>query len=748
MRLLGDGGAAWTLSSWAAWDIAVKFGTGQNGGMQKQPALQPRIPLFGMRSNAGPLDNVAITFGPGVTSLYGQNGAGKTWILDSLRHALRGHSKGITQLICEFEPGSSGYEWALRRVVQEARDFRSSDATLDSDREWLREAIETWFVRGGRYLKPYDDEGDIPSDLMDELATVTTFAFIPTGGLEPNWDIWLCMPRDMAGFPACARAVANYSRVVEEAARAEERHMQEFAALESGELGDLTDEQYDAKYWELEQRFDKEVMPLAWSPRYEPLAALLWEYAYLPDPGTAQRWLDPMVADNFPIPMVKLFASHEIPLVLEDDEDETDVDAATAKAFAAAFGEELAAAEDSLAVTKSMKQWAVSLNDVANDVYASLLQDAPRLTLEVRKLGRWAVEGALHWHVAYGDYGSSKIPLARLSRAETRWARIAVRRALDRTGATTALIIDEPEAALHRAAERHMARGLDGLTTLGPQVVVATHSPEVLNAQTTGLIHVSKRGDRTSVGQMPALEPETLEKLGLSPSDLLGLYRIFLLVEGEHDEIVIQALCGDFLEAARVKIIPVRGGSNLPGTVESHVLFDLTDAYLVAVLDNVRTEEITAAWVEAQTRYLSGDVEAAIEYLDGEFKKYKGKKGKEEYGWIGTWLNRALKKGVAARMNPWGLMARDIIEYLPVEVLVPKADKSWEELRHEHDTALPSLDRTKGLHQFKTWLENAYGADTSVSNVRRAAASATEVPEEFRKLGYHLREISSRPRNR
>ncbi|MEJ1179586.1 MULTISPECIES: AAA family ATPase [unclassified Pseudarthrobacter] len=716
--------------------------------MEKQTALQPRIALFGMRSNAGPLDNVTITFSPGVTSLYGQNGAGKTWILDALRHTLRGHATGITQLFCEFEPGSPGYKWTLDQVARAARDSRPSDATLNLDRKLLREAIEAWFDRGGRYLKTYYNEGDIPSDLVDELATVTTFAFIPTGDLEPNWDIWLCMPRDMAGFPACARVVANYCRVVEEAAQAEERHMQEFAALESGELGDLTDEQYDAKYWELDQRFEKEVMPLAWDPLYEPLAALLWEYAYRPDPGTAQRWMAPMLADNFPIPMVKLFASQEIPLVLEDDEDATDVDAATAKAFAAAFGEKLSVAEDSLALTDSMKQWAVSLNDVANDVYASLLQDAPRLTLEVRKLGRWAVEGAMHWHVAYGDYGSSKIPLARLSRSETRWARIAVRRALDLTGATTALIIDEPEAALHRAAERHMARGLDGLTTLGPQVVVATHSPEVLNAQTTGLIHVSKVGNRTSVGQIPALEPETLEKLGLSPSDLLGLYRIFLLVEGEHDEVVIQALCGDFLEAARVKIIPVRGGSNLPGTVESHVLFDLSDAHLVAVLDNVHTEEITAAWVEAQTRYLSGDGESAIEYLDSEFKKYKGKKGKEEYGWIGTWLSRALKKGVAARMNPWGLMARDIIEYLPVEVLVPNAGKSWDELRHEHDTALPSLDRTKRLHEFKTWLEHAHGADTSVSNVRRAAASATEVPEEFQKLGYRLREISSRPRNR
>jgi hypothetical protein len=634
-----------------------------------------------------------------------------------------------------------GYEWTLNRVAEAARETRY-EATTDHDKEWLHDAADEWFFQGGKFLRPYDYADELPSDLIDELSTVTTFALIPTGKLAPEWDIWLCMPRDGDRYPACARAIAEFIRVREEANEEANRRGDEYrrkiTALKSVAW---TKKDHD----DIEkgtERYDEEIEELLLSPLFQPLAGLLWEYSYLPDPATIDQWVDPLIADDLPIPVVKLFASRDIPLVLEADEDDADIDVATAQVFAEVFHRKLHDADDGLTLTGKMKDWVVHLNDAANTLYASLLQDAPHLTLEVRKLGRWAVEGAMHWHVEYGDHGSSTVPLAGLSRAESRWARIAVRRALDLKGATTTLIIDEPEAALHRVAERHMAQGLDGLTTLGPQVVVATHSPEVLNAQTTGCIHVAKHNGRTHVGQMPHVGPETLAQLGLSPSDLLGLYRIFLLVEGEHDEIVIQTLCGDFLDVARVKIIPMRGGRNLPGTVESQLLFDLSDAHLVAVLDSVRAEEISAVWSETESLCLTEDVESAIDFLSQAFNR----KRVMEHEWIANWLSRAIKKGVHARMNPYGLAARDIIEYLPVDILVPKAGKSWAELRSEHDALMPTLDRTKSLHVFKTWLTHAYRADTSVSNVRRAAESVTEVPEELRKLGYHLREISSRPR--
>lgn len=706
--------------------------------MDTLPALQPAIALIGMRSNAGPLDNIAIGFGSGVTAFYGQNGAGKTWILNSLRHALKGRAMGLTQLICDFEPGSAGYEWVLTELAELARETRYG-ANPDHYKKWLRDAIEKWFAQGGRYFRPSDeDDGGLSSDLVDELIPATTFALVPTGAVAPEWDVWLCLPRDRERYPAWHRFMDETISSREEAKRLSDEYWQKIQAVESGEI-ECSDDEYEA----MERRYDEDIEPLLYDPLFEPLAGLIWEYSYSPDLSALDRRLFPMLADDLPIPVVKLFESRSIPLVLEDDEDVADIDDATSEAFAKVFQKNLAAAEMSLAITDNMNRWVAHINEIANSKYAALLQDAPQLTLEVRKLGRWAVEGALHWYVAYGEYEFNRVPLAALSRAESRWAYIAIRRALDLSGSATVLVIDEPEAALHRVAERHMARGLGGLSMFGPQVVVATHSPEVLNAEGVWSTHVAKDSGRTRAGQMPPLALETLAELGLSPSDLLGLYRIFLLVEGEHDEIVVTSLCRDFLDAARVKIVPLRGGSKLPRTVDSQVLFDLTDAHVVAVLDNVVIEEISAAWTEAQKRYLAGSAEEAIDFLSRALKT--NRKG-DETDWIMGWLGRALKKGVHARMTPYGLAARDIIEYLPVEILVPRAHKSWNDLRHEHEAAISSLDKSKGLHDFKTWLTRTYRADVSVANIRRATDSVREIPEEFRKLGYHLREISTRPR--
>lgn len=716
----------------------------QTNVMNPEPQLCARAALIGMRSNAGPLDNVAVSFGPSVTALYGQNGAGKTWILSALKGALRGRYKGITQLICQFERGTAVFNWVLERLADDVHEHRyASSATIEEDRALLRGAVEKWFAGGGRFFKPYTDAREVPADFVNELLSATSIALIPTGSEAAEWDVWLCLSRDASGFPVGARQVAAYHSAVKEAEDFAQRIAAEDDSWRDGGEEELSDDEYDAKMRE-EEKQDQELSSLEWEYIYQPLAGIVWEYSRSTQPQHVRGMLDRCIHDELPIPVVRLFAARSIPLVLEVDDDESDIDSVTRTAFAKRFQNELNSTEGVLTLSEEMKQWAAHRNEAANEIYDSLLQDAPLLTLELRPPGRWITDGPLHWCVQFGEYAFQQVPVRELSRAENRWACVAVRRALDETASATALIIDEPEAALHRSAERHMARGLSSVTTFGPQVIVATHSPEVLDASTTECIHVKKSEGKTGVGTMPAMGPNALAELGLSPSDLLGLYRVFLLVEGEHDEIVIRALCGDILEQARVKIIPIRGGRNLPSSIESQVLFDLSDAHLVAVLDNVRAEEIKDTWLEAQTRFLSGGADDSIEFLSKAFSQRKG----DEYGWITKWLSRALKHGVHGRIDPFGLAARDIIEYLPVEALIPNAGKTWDELRMEHDLALPNLDRSKGLHDFKRWLTKAYGADTSVSSVRRAAADVESVPEEFQKLGYRLREIGARPRMR
>lgn len=186
-----------------------------------------------------------------------------------------------------------------------------------------------------------------------------------------------------------------------------------------------------------------------------------------------------MLGDGLPVPVVKLFSTKTIPFESEDDGDESDLDRVTAVKLMARLDSRSEKEETDQNTDELLRRWVQELESEVNTIYATLLQDAPSLTLELSHSSRWLAEKPLQWIVRCGY---EAVALTSLSRAECRWARIAIRRALDFHSLIAAAVIDEPEAALHRAAERHMSQGLEALTAFGPQLIVATHSPEVLNS--------------------------------------------------------------------------------------------------------------------------------------------------------------------------------------------------------------------------------------------------------------------------
>lgn len=788
--------------------------------------------VVGLRSSAGPLRDVAVEFGIGVTALYGRNGAGKSWFLKALREAFHGRAVPRTHLIVEAPAGTAADEWVSwelgRRSLAEgwwdADDIASHRTT----------AIREWFTRGGRHYQPAENSPRITEGLVEELATSRYFALVPTGVTEPRWDVWICGDPDPLTNPVTTTAItrlANIERVslaiMDLLFDAQGGEIPPAGAIM--ELGGLSSELQHAQGGtrpfhfnvemvdaigaavsstlraaeaapeKLEEAAELALQPLLdlW-PAFEGqlnwltevAAGWLWDQEAVWDGPWHSRlmWdsgkiLRPILEDGLPVPMVRVAEARSIPWVLHDETPETDIDRLTVQRFAAAMASQMGSPSDPVGITPFLERWVEALSDDANRIFGSLLQDGPQLTLQLARPYEWVIAPPLHWStttelspVDPRKRQTITVPVSDLSTAERRWAHVAIRRALDRLPDPTAnrgdgelsevqealkdgewppegqryqaadlVLLDEPEAALHRAAERHMAVGLDGLSVAGPQVVVATHSPEILNRPEVTLVHVRRTGSgATTTSQLRQVDLEaSMEDLGMLPSDLIGMYRVFLLVEGEHDEILVRTFLPDVLEDARVKIVAMRGGGRLPSTIESQVLFDMTTAHLVALLDDVNATEVDTVWQEAQERYLTESADDAIDYLD-TWRKEKAKmlprKSGDEYQWITQWLSRALKKGARERFVPYGLAARDIIEYLPVEIIAPKAHKSWEELRAEHDAAKPNLNKEK--HDFKRWLQSAYKADVSPRNVRRAAA-VTEIPDEFQKLGYTLRKIST-----
>jgi hypothetical protein len=142
-------------------------------------------------------------------------------------------------------------------------------------------------------------------------------------------------------------------------------------------------------------------------------------------------------------------------------------------------------------------------------------------------------------------------------------------------------LIDEPEQNLHPLALRDATQFLAAMAWEGSNVIVASHSPAFLDVPFAEAQYAQVRRVSGYTG-LDVLGPQALSKLddageavGISRADLLQLTRGFLIVEGLHDELVVQHLFGDDLAAARVRVLALRGAHNAVALVDAQLLLGL-----------------------------------------------------------------------------------------------------------------------------------------------------------------------------
>jgi len=286
-------------------------------------------------------------------------------------------------------------------------------------------------------------------------------------------------------------------------------------------------------------------------------------------------------------------------------------------------------------------------------------------------------------------------------------------------------VLDEPEAALHRAAEANMADGLAQLAAhVQAQVVVATHSPELLDSRGGRRVLVRRKTADRRGGLVPftGADHASMEALGLLPSDLLRRTRGFLLVEGEHDVQVLDGAFGSDLKTLGVDLLPLRGGARLKSALDSRFLFDYTEAVILPFLDDVDAALVTAAWDSAATAAKTLPRSEAIQQLNEDLGTWRGK-GRE---YLEPFLARALQTGKESRVVPLGIQGPDVLDDLPVELFVPGA-RSWQELRAE--LSRDSGGRQVSETEFKAWLRGHHQADLTPEHVRTVAEASTPHPE-------------------
>lgn len=377
----------------------------------------------------------------------------------------------------------------------------------------------------------------------------------------------------------------------------------------------------------------------------------------------------------------------------------------------------------------------------ANLFLGLTLLEAPLLRLWVGHPDEWLRAAAPRWE-ALDRASHAWVPLADLSSAQCRWANLAVDLALSETEAADrpiVVVLDEPEGALHRTAERHLVKGLKALSTAlnGAAIIVATHSPEFLSDVGVRQVHVHRARDglalasTVTVGVQGDLQGEiSLDDLGLGRADALHLARVVLAVEGPHDEAVLEAIAAETIVETRSLLVRMHGAKHAPAILDAQILITMTDAHILVVVDNIASRLLTPIWDALRSQADVGDQRGAQAQVD-LLRKLPG----GEALWLSQLAERALALGRLDRLSLFGLGEPDIIFYLDPSRF--GLHEPWVTLHREWKAEHKASD-----DDFKSWLRRTKGAKISTGKIGAAARALDQLPRDLEELKMRVVELS------
>lgn len=736
------------------------------------------IEIIGARvSGLGPIDHVAVRLDFPVSVLYGTNGAGKTYLLQGIAAALSGvlptdHRRACCELHVrwlgkpfEDEPGSRFAPWIsiLRNVrLNVESQLRHEGFRAVSPRALAAQWWSVYFPTASPTIAPTGPDSlsqgaeliallAIEADLwsyvdLERDRDVTDFPsevpiFIPP--IEAVGDRRLVLsagverPSVLLGMAESAPETGSWSRRVRDAAAAVSKDMSIEVWTDLSHLDETIVHHLEAEGVDLKLGFAL----AGWTSSVAEGAGLEPPPPWCRDPvfGSGQ--------DPGELPITLLFEAdlpteyRSLQLLGRDPREERITTLAAKWAAHSAESHILRPANvvnlagmtvehaGAVAPSAALLDLAERFHSLANDLYEALLPTAPGLVCRVAPIYEWGAEGPLAWSAQRA--GGPVLRLDRLSEAEQRWARFAIHLADALLSAPPGddiyVLIDEPERGLHRRAEQHLADGIARINQAhGVRFVIATHSPAFFRVDDAELLHVYRSGrGLTRAASLPNdLRSRTYE-LGLNPADLLQSCRCFLLVEGQHELVILSELIGDSLNDLGVEVLPMRGATSLQAW-DAQLIERFTDVPIVVLVDNDRAERLRETWARAKTAAAYGRPYRDI--VDELKTKAQGSEGL----FLRELCNNLLADGLGDRYYITALTKPDIPEYLSPAAIAPRVPpgSTWEKLR-----------RAAGNANFKRWMKDNHGGDYSDEALRNAASQLDHIPEDFTDLIAYLDQV-------
>lgn len=279
------------------------------------------------------------------------------------------------------------------------------------------------------------------------------------------------------------------------------------------------------------------------------------------------------------------------------------------------------------------------------------------------------------------------------------------------------LLADEPERHLNPRLQRRAARWLAELAAEGHSpCVVASHSNAFLSLPPGAkMVHV-RRGERGI--EVQAFDPVAIDELdavaaelGFDRGELLVGISCFLLVEGEHEIAVLEAIFGRDLAEARVLLVPLRG-SPPKGLLEVDALWRFTTAAVAVCLDNVRPDAVARAQ--------DGDDEA--------LRELRRSTSSEEEKALARLITQSRRhaRPIVLLGHP-GIDLIDALDPDAVRAVYPDYPASHDLAQGAYEEAVAAArERGEAKPQRKPFLEQRYGVENSRRTYERVGAAHRE----------------------
>lgn len=612
-----------------------------------------------------PVGRVHLRLDSGLSVLYGLNGAGKTSILEAIRSALTGiRGKGLAALhvrysnptksidLNEVDTSSEGMlAWDLEQwLTTVSSGLRPLKVNAESG---ISALVEQILIEAGNIAFKKDQPG-----IIHEVARQGVFTLVAAGTVQPDWNLWISgivdettpVLRERVEFEV-RRARAHDQSVGSSPLDATELSLEALARFSSG----------DDPFPMLTSWLDAERFP--WRPG---------------DPAWVPCTIEP--CDGYR-PRKRFTAEL-------NSQSSTDLAERTEQLVR--FGPVLVVTDDlEVGISVESQRLLTGLSLEATEIIDLLIADAPVLKCEFREPRMWVGRRPLRW-LALDRPSLRWVDIDQLSDSQRRWAIFAISLAqlgpeygydedwdAGRDGGGRVLILDEPERGLHTRAQRQLARGLAELGTKSEwSIIAATHSAAFLDEPRSNLFHVSREEGVAKVEGMSTSVRKGMEdrQFGIEPSELLQMVRTFLIVEGVHDQVVIEGLVGEELDLARTRVVPMGGTHALRSVVDAQLIFDYTSAGVVIALDRLRLSEVELRWSKTRELVRSGDKGAAFKSLE----VFKSKCNSSEEMFLYEFLEVAIRKSKTDRIEVFGFAKPDILEYLDATEFV--GGESWDSL--------------------------------------------------------------------